>query len=145
MRALVQRVTEASVSVDAVQIGRIAAGFLVFLGVGHADTPGHAETLARKTAALRIFPDEEKKMNRSLKDVGGEALIISQFTLYADTRKGHRPAFTDAAPPEPAERLYLAYVDALRREGIRAQTGRFGAMMQVHLVNDGPVTILLES
>lgn len=144
MRALIQRVSEASVSVDGQVIGAVGRGFLVFLGVGKGDDEARAETLARKSASLRIFPDAEGKMNVSLKEVGGEALVVSQFTLYADTRKGHRPAFTDAAPPDQAERLYEKYVTCLSNEGIRTATGRFAAHMRVGLVNEGPVTILLE-
>lgn len=145
MRALVQRVSEASVSVDDQVIGSIGRGFLIFLGVGKEDAEPHAHLLARKSALLRVFPDDANKMNLSLIDVGGEALVISQFTLYADTHKGHRPAFTDAAPPERAERLYETYVEALKGEGVKTATGRFAAMMRVRLVNEGPVTILLEA
>ncbi|OGH62427.1 MAG: D-tyrosyl-tRNA(Tyr) deacylase [Candidatus Lindowbacteria bacterium RIFCSPLOWO2_12_FULL_62_27] len=144
MRALIQRVSRASVRVDEEVIGKIGRGFLILLGVGKSDSEETAETLARKSAALRIFPDDNHKMNISLKDAAGEALVISQFTLYADTHKGHRPAFTDAAPPELAERLYEKYVGALRQEGIRTETGRFAAFMNVELLNEGPVTILLE-
>ncbi len=145
MKALIQRVTEAGVSVDGQMIGSIGRGFLILLGVGHQDTAATAQTLAKKSSALRIFPDAANKMGVSLKDAGGEALVVSQFTLYADTRKGNRPAFTAAAPPDLAERLYLEFVEELKRDGIRTETGRFGAFMQVRLQNDGPVTILLES
>lgn len=145
MKALVQRVSEASVSVDDRVIGSIGRGFLILLGVGHADAQSHADALARKSASLRVFPDAANKMNLSLKDVEGEALVVSQFTLYADTHKGHRPAFTAAAPHEQAERLYLRYVDSLKKEGVKTQTGQFAAYMKVRLQNDGPVTILLET
>lgn len=144
MRALIQRVTEARVTVDGAVIGKISRGFLVLLGVGPSDTMETSTALARKTAALRVFPDPSNKMNLSLKDISGAALVVSQFTLYADTRKGNRPAFTDAAPPDLAEKLYESYVAALVAEQIPTQTGRFGAMMEVSLVNDGPVTIMLE-
>lgn len=144
VRALIQRVSEASVRVDSEIIGSIGRGFLVFLGVGHEDTESVPATLAKKTAALRVFPDSANKMNLSLKDVNGAALVVSQFTLYADTRKGNRPAFTYAAPPDQAERLYLSYVEALKNESIHTETGKFAADMRVQLINDGPVTILLE-
>ncbi len=144
MRALIQRVSQAAVAVEGEVVGRIGFGCLILLGVGKADTETQADLLARKTVHLRIFPDSDKKMNLSLKDVQGEALVVSQFTLYADTRKGHRPAFTDAAGPEVADRLYQRYVRSIESEGIHASTGRFGAMMQVSLVNDGPVTLLLD-
>ncbi|MBI4179907.1 D-tyrosyl-tRNA(Tyr) deacylase [bacterium] len=145
MRALIQRVSEASVQVDDQVLGKIRRGFLILLGVGQADTETHAAGLAKKTANLRIFSDESHKMNLSLKDVHGEALVISQFTLYADTQKGHRPSFTGAAPPDRAERLYEQYVADLKSEGVPAQTGRFAAMMSVRIVNEGPVTIWLET
>lgn len=144
MRALVQRVAEAGVSVDGREIGVIGRGFLILLGVGKDDTESSAGILAKKCAQLRIFPDTANKMNVSLKDAGGAALVVSQFTLYADTRKGNRPAFTDAGPPDLAERLYLRFVEELRKEGIETRTGQFAAYMQVRLQNDGPVTILLE-
>lgn len=144
MRALVQRVSEASVTVDDQIIGSIGQGFLIFLGVGYADAESHADRLARKSALLRVFPDSDNKMNLSLKEINGEALVVSQFTLYADTHKGHRPAFTDAAPPEQAEKLYNRYVETLKKEGIRTATGQFAAYMRVRLVNEGPVTILQE-
>lgn len=144
VRALVQRVSEASVSVDDQVIGSIGRGFLIFLGVGQGDAETNALLLAKKSALLRVFPDASNKMNLSLKDVAGEALVISQFTLYADTHKGHRPAFTDAAPPDRAEHLYQAYVEALKGEGVKTETGRFAACMRVRLVNEGPVTILLD-
>ena len=144
MKALIQRVSSADVSVDGGIVGSIGRGVLIFLGVGRLDNDADAETLAKKSAFLRIFPDASNKMNRSLKDVVGEALVVSQFTLYAYTGKGNRPAFTDAAPHEQAEALYLKYVDSLKEEGVRTETGKFAADMQVRLTNDGPVTILLE-
>ena len=147
MKALVQRVRRGSVSIDGNITGRIGRGFVVLLGVKTDDTEEDARYLAHKTANLRVFPDSEDKMNVSLLDVQGEALVISQFTLYADTRKGNRPSFVRAAPPEKAEALYGVYVDALRRivGETRVATGTFRAMMQVELVNDGPVTVELAS
>lgn len=145
VRALLQRVSEASVSVDDEITGCINQGLLIFLGVGQEDAESNAETLARKTAGFRIFQDDSRKMNLSLKDVSGEALVVSQFTLYADTHKGHRPAFTDAARPEVAVRLYEHYVNTLKKEGVHTETGRFAAYMRVRSVNEGPVTIMLES
>ena len=145
MRALVQRVSEARVVVDGEVVGEIEKGFLVLVGAHHSDTPEDAAYLARKIAGLRVFPDEAGKMNLSLKDVGGAVLAVSQFTLYADTRKGNRPSFTQAAPSDTGRRLYERFVDLLVQEGLHVETGVFGAHMQVHLVNDGPVTILLDS
>lgn len=127
-------------------MGSIEHGILVFLGVTHRDTEKDAEYLAQKILALRIFEDEEGKMNRSVVEVQGGVLVVSQFTLYAETRKGNRPSFTAAAPPEQAERLYEYFLDMLRlHSSLRVQSGQFRAAMQVHLINDGPVTILLES
>jgi len=145
MKALVQRVSKGSVTVDGVVTGSIGRGFVVLLGVRVGDTEESAQVLARKTVNLRIFPDEDHKMNRSILDVGGEILVVSQFTLYADTRKGNRPSFIQAAPPETAEALYTVYVDALRHMlgKPRVATGTFRAMMQVQIVNDGPVTVEL--
>jgi D-tyrosyl-tRNA(Tyr) deacylase len=140
MRALVQRVEEAAVSVDGREMARIGAGLLVLLGVRRGDTADEADRLARKLLALRIFEDEEGRMNRSVADVGGEILCVSQFTLYGDARKGNRPSFVDAAPPDEAAPLYERVRDALGARG-----GVFGARMAVSLVNDGPVTLLLES
>jgi D-tyrosyl-tRNA(Tyr) deacylase len=140
MRALVQRVGEAAVSVDGREVARIGAGLLVLLGVRRGDTADEADRIARKLLALRIFEDEEGRMNRSVTDVGGEILCVSQFTLYGDARKGNRPSFVDAAPPEEAAPLYERVRDALGARG-----GVFGARMEVSLVNDGPVTLLLES
>jgi D-tyrosyl-tRNA(Tyr) deacylase len=145
VRVLVQRVDEASVSVEGRTVGAIGRGFLALVGVAHGDTHETATKLAAKTARLRVFADEAGLMNRGLADVGGEVLAVSQFTLYADTRRGNRPGFTDAAPPEQGDELYSAYVRALRAEGVRVETGAFGAHMRVSLVNDGPVTILLEA
>jgi D-aminoacyl-tRNA deacylase len=145
MRVLVQRVAQAAVSIDGQTVGAISRGFLCLVGVTHADTEREAARLAAKTARLRVFEDAGGLMNLALADVGGEVLAVSQFTLYADARKGNRPSFTDAAGPELGERLYEAFLDALRAEGVPVQTGVFGARMQVQLINDGPVTILLEA
>ncbi|MAT84957.1 MAG: D-tyrosyl-tRNA(Tyr) deacylase [Gammaproteobacteria bacterium] len=144
MKALLQRVTEAAVTVDGERIASIGPGLLVFVGVQPGDGPEDVDWLAGKVLALRIFPDADKPMNRSVTDVGGELLLVSQFTLAADTRRGNRPGFSTAAPPEQAERLYDAFVAELRRRWDRVATGRFGADMQVSLINDGPVTFLLE-
>lgn len=145
MRAVVQRVTRASVTVDGEVVGQIGRGCLVLLGVAGDDTETDADYLAEKTAGLRYFEDADGKMNASLADVGGAMLVVSQFTLYGDCRKGRRPSFTDAAPTDLAERLYEYFVQQVRRQGIAVETGRFRAMMQVELVNDGPVTLVLES
>ncbi len=145
MKAIIQRATRGSVTVDGETIGSIGPGTVILLGVREGDTEEAARALACKTVNLRIFSDEAGKMNRSIQDTGGAILVISQFTLYADTRKGNRPSFIRAAAPELAERLYELYTASLRAElgPDRVQTGRFGAMMQVELVNDGPVTIEL--
>lgn len=145
MRAVIQRVSQASVSVDGAVVGRIGTGLLVLLGVARGDDEAAAEYLAEKTAGLRIFEDDTGKMNRSVAEAGGSVLVVSQFTLYGDVRKGKRPSFDRAAPPEPANRLYEHFVAQLRAAGIQCETGRFQAMMDVELVNDGPVTILLDS
>jgi D-tyrosyl-tRNA(Tyr) deacylase len=145
MRVLVQRVAQAAVSVDGQTVGAIGRGFLCLVGVTHSDTEQEAARLAAKTARLRVFEDAGGLMNLALADVAGEVLVVSQFTLYADARKGNRPSFTDAAGPELGERLYEAFLDALQAEGVPVQTGVFGARMQVQLINDGPVTILLEA
>ncbi|UZX14592.1 D-aminoacyl-tRNA deacylase [Thermus sp. PS18] len=145
MRAVVQRVSEAFVEVEGEEVGRIGLGLLVLLGVGHGDTVEDALYLARKIVALRIFPDEAGKMNLSLKEVGGEVLLVSQFTLYADTRKGNRPSFVQAAPPDLGKRLYEAAIEAFLQQGVHVETGVYGAHMRVHLVNDGPVTLILDS
>ena len=147
MRAVIQRVQYASVTIDGVTKGKIGQGFLILFGAGTGDTREDAELLAKKTAGMRIFCDENDKMNKALADVGGAVLVISQFTLYADCRRGNRPSFTDAAPPDEAGELYEYYVRLLREvHGIAdVQTGEFGADMKVELLNDGPVTILLDS
>ena len=145
MRAVVQRVTQASVSVGGRCTGRIGAGVLILLGVGQEDTERDARTLAEKTVNLRIFDDDKGQMNRSLLDVGGAALVVSQFTLFGDCRKGRRPSYASAAPPEKARPLYEEFVTALRASGVVAETGEFQAMMAVDLTNDGPVTLLLDS
>ena len=145
MIAVIQRVSRAQVSVAGKIIGKIDAGFLVLLGVAKEDTAEDAAYLARRTAELRIFPDSEGKMNLCLTEISGAALVVSQFTLLADTHKGRRPSFVDAAPPELADVLYLLYCDELTNRGVPVQRGVFGAMMAVELVNDGPVTIILRS
>lgn len=144
MRALVQRVSRAEVRVDDATVGRIGRGFLVLLGVGRDDGPVDAEALARKVAKLRVIDDAEGKMNLALPDVGGEALVVSQFTLFADARRGNRPSFVAAAPPDRADELYALFVAALREHGVTVRTGTFQAHMEVELVNDGPVTIWLD-
>jgi len=145
MRAVVQRVIRARVSVGGEVVGKIGPGLLVLLGVAKTDTKADAEYLAAKTTGLRIFEDENGKMNLSLAETHGAALAVSQFTLYGDVRKGKRPSFDEAAPPELARELYEYFVAKIREMGITCETGRFQAMMQVELVNDGPVTILLDS
>ena len=153
MRAVVQRVSRAKVTVNNSTSGEIGLGLLVLLGVGHEDSEADATYLAEKIAGLRIFPnhgpnhdeDEDGKMNRSVQDSGGGVLVVSQFTLYGDVRRGKRPSFDAAAPPEHARRLYEFFVELIRAAGLRCETGRFQEMMQVELVNDGPVTILLDS
>jgi len=145
VRAVVQRVSRARVVVEGRVTGEIAAGVVVLLGVGRTDTPESAAYLAEKTAHLRIFDDDQGKMNRSLLETGGAALVVSQFTLYGDARGQRRPSFIQAAPPEDANRLYEEFVRALRALGVRVETGVFQARMAVELSNDGPVTILLDS
>ena len=146
MRALLQRVSRAEVRVEGTAVGSIGTGLLVLLGVGHEDDEATADTTARRIAELRIFEDDEGRTNRSLLDVGGAALVVSQFTLYADTSRGRRPGFTNAAAPERAEQLYERVRDGLRAAGVEhVEGGRFGAMMEVELVNDGPFTIWLDS
>ncbi len=145
MRAVVQRVSRARVTVVTRTIGQIERGMVVLLGVGSADKEADAEYLAEKIAGLRIFEDEEGKMNRGVSEVGGAVLAVSQFTLYGDTRRGKRPSFDAAARPEQARTLYGHFVECIRAQGLRCETGQFQAMMQVELVNDGPVTILLDS
>ena len=140
-----QRVSRGSVAIEGQVVGQIGRGLVVLLGVGHGDGEAEARLLAEKVANLRIFEDTAGKMNLSLLDVGGEALVVSQFTLYADTRRGRRPGFTDAALPDVAEPLVQRFADHLRAAGIPVATGRFGAMMLVEIHNDGPVTILLDT
>src|SRR5436305_14612579 len=145
MRALLQRVSRASVTVDGKVVGQIDQGLLVLLGVGQGDSEVQVKTLADKIVHLRIFGDEEGKMNRSLLTIGGEVLVVSQFTLYADTRKGRRPSFTDAAPPIVAETLFEHFKDAIASYGLTVASGIFGAHMTIELLNEGPVTIWLDS
>jgi D-aminoacyl-tRNA deacylase len=145
VRALLQRVSRAEVRVGERVTGSIGHGLLVFLGVGHGDDEAAADWLARRICELRIFEDEEGRTNRSLQDVDGEALVVSQFTLYADTRRGRRPGFTDAATPALAKVLWLRVAAAMEVEGVRTQLGEFGAEMDVELVNDGPFTIWLDT
>jgi D-tyrosyl-tRNA(Tyr) deacylase len=145
MRAVVQRVSRARVVVDASVTGEIAHGLVILLGVGRGDTSTVATVMAQKISNLRIFEDDQRKMNRSLLDVRGSALVLSQFTLYGDARGQRRPSFVAAAPPEQAKKLYEEFAEALRRLGVTVATGVFGAMMSVELVNEGPVTILLDS
>jgi len=140
-----QRVSQARVEIADETVGAISQGLLILLGVEQEDATGDAELLAKKTAELRLFEDDEGKMNLSVEDIGGEVLVVSQFTLAADCRKGRRPGFSRAAPPEEANRLYQHYVTLLRQRGLTVATGRFQAMMQVTLTNDGPVTFLLDS
>ena len=145
MRAVVQRVKRAEVRVQGEELGRIGTGLVILLGVGKADGRSTCEALADKIANLRVFDDAEGRMNLSLREAGGKALCVSQFTLYGDCRKGRRPSYDQAAPPELALPLYEDFVNALRKRGIPTETGRFRAMMEVELVNDGPVTLLLDS
>jgi D-tyrosyl-tRNA(Tyr) deacylase len=145
MRAVVQRVSRAKVTANDFPVGEIGLGLLVLLGVAKEDTEADATYLAEKITGLRIFEDENGKMNRSVQDASGSVLAVSQFTLYGDVRRGKRPSFDAAAPPEPARRLYEFFVEQIRAAGLRCETGRFQEMMQVELVNEGPVTILLDS
>ena len=145
MRAVVQRVSRAKVTVNREVTGEIGRGLLVLLGVGDEDSEADAVYLAEKISGLRIFEDEDGKMNRSLLDVAGSVLAVSQFTLYGDVRRGKRPSFDAAAPPDKARQLYVFFVEQIRAAGLRCETGRFQEMMQVELVNEGPVTILLDS
>nr|WP_290666901.1 D-aminoacyl-tRNA deacylase [Ardenticatena sp.] len=144
MRIVLQRVRHGAVEVNGTRIAEIGQGVVLLVGITRGDTPKTARWLASKIAQLRIFEDDAGKMNRSLLDVGGEALVVSQFTLYGDARKGRRPSFTKAAPPDVAEPLVDAFANALRDEGVPVQTGQFGAHMLVHIENDGPVTLILE-
>jgi len=145
MRIVLQRVKEASVTVEGNLIGKIGQGLMLLVGIGPDDSEAQARTMAEKCAQLRIFDDEQGKMNLSVLDVKGEILAVSQFTLYGDTRKGRRPSFTGAAPPEIAEPLFEGFVKMLRNIGITVATGKFGARMEVKIVNDGPVTFVLET
>ena len=145
MKAVIQRVFAASVTVNGKEVGSIDLGLLVLLGVAKEDVSADLDYLVKKTIGLRIFKDENANMNLSIKDVGGEALVVSQFTLCADTKKGRRPSFINAAPPKIAESIYQQYCEKLREENISVQMGQFGAMMEVKLINDGPVTIVLNS
>lgn len=145
MRALIQRVSEARVDIAGDTVGQIDGGLLVLICAMQGDTEAQADRLAAKIAKLRIFKDDEGRMNRALRDTGGQALVVSQFTLAADTSRGNRPGFSAAAPPAEGDRLYTYFADQMRAQGIAVATGRFGADMQVHLVNDGPVTIWMDS
>jgi D-tyrosyl-tRNA(Tyr) deacylase len=145
MRAVVQRVSRACVRVESKTVGEIGKGLLVLVGVAAGDTPEAADAVAEKVASLRIFPDAEGKMNLSVADIGGAVLAVSQFTLLGDVRKGRRPSFIQAAPPDQADALYQHFLNNLRSRGLRVESGVFRAMMEVELVNDGPVTILIDS
>ena len=145
MRAVIQRVSRAKVAVDGTTVGEIGRGLLVLLGVGQEDTQADAAYLAEKTVGLRIFEDDDEKMNRAVTEIGGAVLVVSQFTLYGDVRRGKRPSFDAAAPPQKARELYQYFVERLRHAGLQCETGQFQEMMQIELVNDGPVTILLDS
>ncbi len=145
MRALLQRVTRAEVRVGERTVGSIGHGLLILVGVGHGDDDTTADALARRVCELRIFKDDEGRTNRSIRDVGGEALVVSQFTLYADTRRGRRPGFTDAAPPDVASRVWRSMAAGMEARGVRTASGEFGAEMAVELVNDGPFTIWLDT
>ena len=145
MRAVIQRVSRAQVDIDGVTVGSIGRGFLILLGVGQGDTEAQIERLWGKISKMRIFEDENHKTNLSLTDVGGELLVVSQFTLYANCKKGNRPSFTEAGAPDEAKRLYELFVERARQDVPRVETGEFGAMMEVSLVNDGPFTICLDT
>jgi len=145
MRTVIQRVSSAEVLVHASTVGKIGVGLLVFLGISKDDTVDDADYLLDKLLWLRIFPDEERKMNRNIQDIGGSLLVVSQFTLHADCRRGRRPAFDRAAPPDRARELYEYFIGKARQGPVPVRTGEFQAMMEVHLVNDGPVTILIDS
>lgn len=145
MRAVIQRVRRAAVSVDGQVVSKIGHGLLIFLGIGRGDGQAEVDWMAEKVVHLRVFEDAERKMQHALPEVGGEALVVSQFTLYGDVQKGRRPDFTGAAPPEGAQRLYELFLERLRGHGVPAQAGVFGARMVVELENDGPVTLILES
>jgi len=145
MRAVVQRVKESKVEVKGAIVGAIGPGLLIFLGVGKDDTEKDCEYLVNKITHLRIFPDADGRMNVSLLETGGSALVVSQFTLWGDTRKGRRPSFAGAAPPDEAKRLYKCFIDRLQKQAIQVASGKFQEMMKVSLVNDGPVTLILDS
>ncbi len=145
MRAVIQRVSSARVRVEGKIVGEIGKGFLVLLGVGKEDTEKDADWLAEKIVGLRVFEDEQGKFNLSLQEVGGEILIVSQFTLYGDCRKGRRPSFDHSAPPELAEKLYNYFVEKVKEKGVRVATGKFQALMEVELVNQGPVTLIIDT
>ena len=145
MRTVIQRVKSASVTVEGTVVSEIRVGLLVFLGVAQEDTPADVDYMASKIANLRIFEDDEGRMNLSILDIGGEALVVSQFTLYGDCRKGRRPSFIHAARPEKADPLYQAFMDEISRLGVPVKAGIFQAMMDVELINDGPVTMMLDS
>ena len=145
MRAVIQRVSEARVSVEGETIGSIGRGWLILLGIRTDDSDEDLTYLLEKSINLRAFPDAEGKMNLSIADIGGEFLVVSQFTLYADTRKGRRPGFADAAPPEIANRIYEQYISGLRKSGLAVATGKFQADMKISLINEGPVTFILDS
>ena len=145
MRAVIQRVSQAAVSVDQQEIGKIGCGLLVLLGIHETDTPKDVEYLVKKIAQMRIFEDDQGKMNISVEDVGGQILSVSQFTLFAETKKGNRPSFVEAARPEIAIPLYESFNEGIRSRGITVATGQFGADMSISLVNDGPVTIIIDS
>ena len=144
MRLLIQRVSKASVKVEGECVGKINIGFLVFLGITHGDTKDNVDYLVNKLYNLRVFEDENEKMNLSIKDINGEILIVSQFTLYADTSHGNRPSFINAAKPDKANELYEYFIEKAKQSGLKIEAGIFGADMKVELLNDGPVTILLE-
>jgi D-aminoacyl-tRNA deacylase len=145
MRVVLQRVTRASVTADGATLSEIGPGLLAFVGIGRGDPPGHAERLAEKVAGLRVFEDDDGKTNRSLADVGGEVLVVSQFTLYGDVRKGRRPSWTDAEDPVEAARQVERFAETLESAGVRVGRGSFGAHMAVELVNDGPMTLILDT
>jgi D-tyrosyl-tRNA(Tyr) deacylase len=145
MRALIQRVSRAAITVDRAIIGKIDTGLLAYVGVASGDTGEDVEYLATKIATIRLFPDSEGRFDRSVTDIGGAVLVVSQFTLYAETRRGRRPSFSGAAGPEVAEPLVDALGDRLRKDGVAVQTGRFGALMEVDSLNDGPVSIIIDS
>lgn len=145
MRALIQRVRSSHVEVEREVVGAIGAGLLVLLGIRRGDSPADAAYLAQKVASLRVFPGAKGRMDRSVEEIGGEVLVVSQFTLYGECARGRRPSFDEAAPAEEALPLYRAFVDFLKERGLPVAEGRFGADMEVHLVNDGPVTLLVES